>query len=295
MQTASQIIAAKRAAKRNAEIRREANKKIGNKTADRNELAQHKSKQNANVLRLQHGEPHPQENATGEEIKHLLHYQTLVYQHDIQSETVFEKTIRAFKVVAAIYKDHQLHSVCSDAETALHQQRDHQGSPNQRRIILRPLIMLTNYVTAYSKILPKQTTEIIAAYCSSVQAALYTTALFEHPNHIINALFNIINGDSLRSQAKKHSVKEPELRADLMSAAWCLYRIAECFFTVSEPKGIPDLRRREWQPFATLPEVRDHIQAITQQWLIPFETQTGITLINYTEFRERLIKIEQMN
>lgn len=32
MQTASQIIAAKRAAKRNAEIRREANKKIGNKT-----------------------------------------------------------------------------------------------------------------------------------------------------------------------------------------------------------------------------------------------------------------------
>lgn len=295
MPTASQIMAAKKQAKAAAKIARQAKQQIGTGRVqgDRNRRANIEYRQHCNRRDLREGRPCGRDSAVTDEIRSWLAYGELVYGHHTPAVTVFEKLIRAMRCVAGIYADYGLSAAANAAQHCLEQSREKADlSPNQRRVLLRPLRILINYAAAYAETVPERTVEGIAKYCASVQVALYATALFERPRAHYESLNAVIRDESLRDLAKHHRIKMPELRIGVLEAAWCLYRIAECFEDVDEPQSIPDLRRPEWRDFGNPEILQGRIRAIVEKWLIPFENHTGLTLIDFKQFRQRLIDIE---
>ncbi|MCP2041976.1 hypothetical protein L1281_002599, partial [Neisseria sp. HSC-16F19] len=181
MPTASEIMAAKKQAKQALKIKRSAAAKIGTGKVqgDRNRRAIIERNQHSHRRDLQHGPLCDEDANVTDAIRNLLAYGDLVYRHDIHAATVYEKLIRAMRCVAAIWADYNLSAACNDAQAALEQSADKQDlSPNQRRVLLRPLLVLAQYSEAYGAICPEQTGIIIAEYCAAVQVALYTTALY---------------------------------------------------------------------------------------------------------------------
>lgn len=100
---ASQMMAAKRAAKKESAVKKYARENIGNKRADRNKLANIATIHAMNKMAMHKGEPQSLDAQLTENIKNLMHYEAMVYGYDRISVTVFEKLIRAMRVVACIY------------------------------------------------------------------------------------------------------------------------------------------------------------------------------------------------
>lgn len=165
-------------------------------------------------------------------------------------------------------------------------------SPNQRREILKPVLRLTEYQEAYGEIIPERTVSKIGLYCASVQIALYTASLYNRKKRYIQALFDIINGESLRAIAKKINEKENVLREEVLNAAWHFFRVAECNSAVQPVNSIPELRQDGYKVLADFNRLKDFIQTAMQKILIPFEQNTGISMINYNQFRKDLVQAE---
>lgn len=290
---ASEMLAARKAAKKEQAVKKYARDNIGNQRADRNKLANIAVIQVQNKLSLRSGAPQDLDSKLTENIKNLMHYQALVYENDRTSVTVFEKLIRAMRVVACIYSDNDLSKTTNEAQAAIEQlQESADLSPNQRREILKPVLRLTEYQEAYGEIIPERTVSKIGLYCASVQIALYTASLYTRPKRYIQALFDIINGESLRNIAKKINEKENVLREEVLNAAWHFLRVAECNNAVQPVSSIPELRQDGYKILADFNRLKDFIQTAMQKILIPFEQNTGISLINYNQFRKDLVQAE---
>lgn len=290
---ASEIMAARKAAKKEQAVKKYARDNIGNQRADRNKLANIAVIQTQNKLSLRSGAPQDLDSKLTENIKNLMHYQALVYENDQTSVTVFEKLIRAMRVVACIYADSDLSKTTNEAQAAIEQlQESADLSPNQRREILKPVLRLTEYQEAYGEIIPERTVSKIGLYCASVQIALYTASLYTRPKRYIQALFDIINGESLRAIAKKINEKENVLREEVLNAAWHFFLVAECNSAVQPVSSIPELRQDGYKVLADFDRLKDFIQTAMQKILIPFEQNTGISLINYNQFRKDLVQAE---
>lgn len=284
MQTVSQMMAAKRNSKKAAAI----NKNFSNKHFDRNKKSNIATAQAMNRMALRKGEPQSKEAQIDESIKNLLHYEALVYRYDRISVTVFEKLIRAMRVVSCIYTDGELSKTTNEAQAAIEKlrEKDSDGlSPNQRREIMKPLMKLIQYCDAYDEIVPEKTIDKIAFYCASVQIALYTSSLYDRPRKYIQAMFDIINGKSIRAIAKEIGEKENVLRKEVLNAAWHFYRIAECNNALEPADTIPELRTEGYKMLGNFEILADFIRLSTVKFLIPFEENTGISLINYNQFR----------
>lgn len=290
---ASEMLAARKAAKKEQAVKKYARDNIGNQRADRNKLANISVIQVQNKLSLRSGAPQDLDSKLTENIKNLMHYQALVYENDRSSITVFEKLIRAMRVVACIYSDNDLSKTTNEAQAAIEQlQESADLSPNQRREILKPVLRLTEYQEAYGEIIPERTVSKIGLYCASVQIALYTASLYTRPKRYIQALFDIINGESLRNIAKKINEKENVLRKEVLNAAWHFFLVAECNSAVKPVSSIPELRQDGYKVLADFNRLKDFIQTAMQKILIPFEQNTGISLINYNQFRKDLVQAE---
>ena len=290
---ASEMLAARKAAKKEQAVKKYARDNIGNQRADRNKLANIAVIQVQNKLSLRSGAPQDLDSKLTENIKNLMHYQALVYDNDQTSVTVFEKLIRAMRVVACIYADNDLNKTTNEAQAAIEQlQESADLSPNQRREILKPVLRLTEYQEAYGEIIPERTVSKIGLYCASVQIALYTASLYTRPKRYIQALFDIINGESLRNIAKKINEKENVLREEVLNAAWHFFLVAECNSAVQPVNSIPELRQDGYKVLADFNRLKDFIQTSMQKILIPFEQNTGISLINYNQFRKDLVQAE---
>lgn len=292
---ASEMLAARKAAKKEQAVKKYARDNIGNQRADRNKLANIAVIQAQNKLSLRSGAPQDLDSKLTENIKNLMHYQALVYDNDQSSVTVFEKLIRAMRVVACIYADSDLGKTTNEAQAAIERlaQNDTDDlSPNQRREILKPLLKLIQYCEAYDKIIPRATVDKVGLYCAAVQIALYTASLYNRPKRYIQALFDIINGESLRTIAKKIHEKENVLREEVLNAAWHFFRVAECNTAVKPVSSIPELRQDGYKVLADFNRLKDFIQTAMQKILIPFEQNTGISLINYNQFRKDLVRAE---
>lgn len=290
---ASEMMAARKAAKKEYAVKKYARDNIGNQRADRNKLANIAVIQVQNKLSLRSGAPQDLDSKLTENIKNLMHYQALVYDNDQTSVTVFEKLIRAMRVVACIYSDNDLSKTTNEAQAAIEQlQESADLSPNQRREILKPVLRLTEYQEAYGEIIPERTVSKIGLYCASVQIALYTASLYTRPKRYIQALFDIINGESLRAIAKKINEKENVLREEVLNAAWHFFHVAECNSAVKPVGSIPELRQDGYKVLADFTRLKDFIQTAMQKILIPFEQNTGISLINYNQFRKDLVQAE---
>lgn len=290
---ASEMLAARKAAKKEQAVKKYARDNIGNQRADRNKLANIAVIQVQNKLSLRSGAPQDLDSKLTENIKNLMHYQALVYENDQTSVTVFEKLIRAMRVVACIYSDSDLSKTTNEAQAAIEQlQESADLSPNQRREILKPVLRLTEYQEAYGEIIPERTVSKIGLYCASVQIALYTASLYNRKKRYIQALFDIINGESLRAIAKKIGEKENVLREEVLNAAWHFFRVTECNSAVQPVNSIPELRQDGYKVLADFNRLKDFIQTAMQKILIPFEQNTGISLINYNQFRKDLVQAE---
>ena len=290
---ASEMLAARKAAKKEQAVKKYARNNIGNQRADRNKLANIAVIQVQNKLSLRSGAPQDLDSKLTENIKNLMHYQALVYDNDRTSLTVFEKLVRAMRVVACIYSDNDLSKTTNEAQAAIEQlQESDDLSPNQRREILKPVLRLTEYQEAYGEIIPERTVSKIGLYCASVQIALYTASLYNRKKRYIQALFDIINGESLRTIAKKINEKETVLREEVLNAACHFFRVAECNSAVQPVNSIPELRQDGYKVLADFERLKDFIQTAMQKILIPFEQNTGISLINYNQFRKDLVQAE---
>ena len=117
--TASQMMAAKRAAKKESAVKKYARENIGNKRADRNKLANIATIHAMNKMAMHKGEPQSLDAQLTENIKNLMHYEAMVYGYDRISVTVFEKLIRAMRVVACIYADSELSKTTNQAQAAI--------------------------------------------------------------------------------------------------------------------------------------------------------------------------------
>lgn len=294
--TVGQIMAAKRAKKREQEIERLAKAKIGNKSIDRNKASELEFIQYKNRKAMCEGEPHSEDVNINDAIKNLLHYQALIYGHETVSAGIYEQLIRAMRVVSAIYKDADLSDTTNQAQAALEKSpRMVDASPNQRRVLLRPLLNLATFAEHYAAIIPAKTCAHIGSYCAAVQLALYTTAYYDRPIEHIEATNRVIRGESIRAIAKEYGVKENQMRLFVLDAAWCLYKMVDAISPIEEPESIPKLRRKEWQQYADVNYLQSAIHHSTNRFLIPFENYTGISLIDYTKFRNDLIKIQKMH
>ena len=294
--TVGQIMAAKRAKKREQEIERLAKAKIGNKTIDRNKASELEFIQYKNRKAMCEGELHNEEVNINDAIKNLIHYQALVYGHPAVSAGIYEQLIRAMRVVSAIYKDADLSDTTNQAQAALEKSPLMvDASPNQRRVLLRPLLNLATFAEHYAAIVPAKTCAHIGSYCAAVQLALYTTAYYDRPIEHIEATNRVIRGESIRAIAKEYGVKENQMRLFVLDAAWCLYKMVDAISPIEEPESIPKLRGKEWQQYADVNYLQSAIHHSTNRFLIPFENYTGISLIDYTKFRNDLIKIQKMH
>ena len=272
---ASEMLAARKAAKKEQAVKKYARDNIGNQRADRNKLANIAVIQVQNKLSLRSGAPQDLDSKLTENIKNLMHYQALVYENDRTSITVFEKLICAMRVVACIYADSDLSKTTNEAQAAIEQlQESADLSPNQRREILKPVLRLTEYQEAYGEIIPERTVSKVGLYCASVQIALYTASLYTRPKRYIQAL------------------KETVLREEVLNAAWHFFRVAECNSAVQPVSSIPELRQDGYKVLADFDRLKDFIQTAMQKILIPFEQNTGISLINYNQFRKDLVQAE---
>ena len=290
---ASEMMAARKEAKKEQAVKKYARDNIGNQRTDRNKLANIAVIQVQNKLSLRSGAPQDLDSKLTENIKNLMHYQALIYENDRTSVTVFEKLIRAMRVVACIYSDNDLSKTTNEAQAAIEQlQESADLSPNQRREILKPVLRLTEYQEAYGEIIPERTVSKIGLYCASVQIALYTSSLYTRPKRYIQALFDIINGESLRTIAKKINEKENVLREEVLNAAWHFFHVAEGNSAVYPVNSIPELRQDGYKVLADFERLKDFIQTAMQKILIPFEQNTGISLINYNQFRKDLVQAE---
>lgn len=293
MQTVRQMMAAKREEK--AKKAALVHKNFSNKRFDRNAKSNIAVAQAINRMALRKGTPQSKEAQIDESIKNLLHYEALVYGYDRISVTVFEKLIRAMRVVSCIYSDSELSKTTNEAQAAIEElrEKDSDGlSPNQRREILKPLMRLIQYCDAYDEIVPEKTIDKIAFYCASVQIVLYTSSLYDRPRNYIQSMFDIINGKSIRAIAKEIGEKENVLREEVLNAAWHFYRIAECNNALEPADTIPELRAEGYKILGNFEILSDFIRLSTAKFLIPFEENTGISLINYNQFRKELTQLK---
>lgn len=122
----------------------------------------------------------------------------------------------------------------------------------------------------------------------------YTTALYSREIGLVAALFAIISGtESFKSLAKQVDIKESQFREDILDAAWLLYRIVECFENVQPPESITDLKKPVWKKYSNHAELHARIRLVVDNKLIPFESKTGVSLINYTQFRNAVVNIDK--
>lgn len=248
-----------------------------------------------NKMAMHKGEPQSLDAQLTENIKNLMHYEAMVYGYDRISVTVFEKLIRAMRVVACIYADSELSKTTNQAQATIESLRSNDSddlSPNQRREVLKPVLKLIQFCEAYDEVVPEKTIDKVGLYCASVQIALYTASLYERPKRYIQALFDIIGGKSIRAIAKDIGEKENVLREEVLNAAWHFYRIAECNNDIEPANTIPELRHDDYKTLGSFDRLSDFVRVAMANFLIPFEENTGISLINYNQFRKDLIRAE---
>ena len=300
MPSVSQLTATRKAAKQARLIDKKTRAAIGaGYGRDRNKTAAVKSAQAQTRLMMQKGAPADEDTQFYDLMRNHLHFQELVYTPENRSITVgvFEKTIRAMRITAALYQNDALQRATKEAEAVLNQAADpafDDLSPNQKRVILHPLAVLCAYAERYGQTVPAATAQVCGFYGAAVQFCLYMAALYDRPLWQAEAVFAVAKGASIRALAKERGIKENTLRDTILEAAHCFYKVCEAVYpqTARPADTIPGLRRAPYPQLADYDTLHAQGRHIVENFLIPFETQTGITLINYRDFADKIVRVQ---
>ena len=294
--SASQILAAQRKAKKSKAIERAYKKPI-----------QRKCNPNTteNLRRQQqYGEQYTFEQIDAESRKFWHYYNDLVYCRNIQEHRAsFERLIFCVRYICMIwglYQDKQRSywlDILDNAVAALDNEiTTREQSPNQRRAVLSALKELSYIIYGAFQLVNRKTAATIYCHQVGVEIRDQVANLFEAPEAVRNSLFAILNGESLRACAKRHHVKENELRAAVLAISEHLYRIAESdneSAGIQRAQSIPDLRSPQWQRWGnpqTISGAANYARWLCQQ----SEQQTGIFIGKNLEAREAKIAAQFM-
>ena len=294
--TASQILAAQRKAKKSKAIDRAYKKPI-----------QRKCNPNTteNLRRQQqHGEQYTFEQIDLESRKFCGYYNDLVYCRNIQEHRVsFERLIFSIRYICMIWGMYQESErsywldILDGAVAALDNEiTTREQSPNQRRAVLSPLKELSYIIYGAMTLVNRKTAATIYCHQVGVEIRDQVANLFEAPEAVRNSLFAILNGESLRACAKRHHVKENELRAAVLAISEHLYRIAASdneSAEIQRAQSIPDLRSPQWRKWGapqTISSAANYARWLCQQ----AEQQTGISIGRNLEAREAKIAAQFM-
>lgn len=300
MPSVSQLTAARKAAKARRVIEKQTRANIGAGCGrDRNRTAAVKAAQARCRLAMQKGTPADSDTRFYDLMRNHLHLQELVYTPENRSITigVFEKTIRAMRITAALYQDDKLQRATKEAEAVLNRTNEAAFdalSPNQKRAFLHPLAVLCAFAEHYGATVPAATVQVCGYYNAAVQFCLYMAALYDRPLWQVEAVFAVAKGASIRALAKERGIKENTLRDTILEAAHCFYKVCEavCPQTTRPADTIPSLRRAPYTELADYDTLHAQGRHIVENFLIPFETQTGITLINYRDFADKIVRVQ---
>lgn len=294
--SASQILAAQRKAKKSKAIDRAYKKPIHRRPTPK--ITEALRRQQA------HGEQYPPEQIDAESRKFWHYYNDLVYCHNIpDSRASFERLIFCVRYICMIwglYQDKQRSywlDILDNAVAALDNEiTTREQSPNQRRAVLSALKELSYIVYGAMTLVNRKTAATIYCHQVGVEIRDQVANLFEAPEAVRNSLFAILNGESLRACAKRHHVKENELRAAVLAISEHLYRIAESdneSAGIQRAQSIPDLRSPQWQRLGnpqTISGAANYARWLCQQ----SEQQTGIFIGKNLEAREAKIAAQFM-
>ena len=296
--SASQILAAQRKAKKSKAIDRAYKKPI--------QRSQSLAQKTIATLRQQqsHGEQYTPEQIDEESRKFWHYYNDLVYCRNIpDSRASFERLIFCIRYICMIWGLYQNPrrsywlDILDQAVAAIDNEiTTREQSPNQRRAVLSPLKELSYIIYGALQLVNKKTAATIFCHQVGVEIRDQVASLFEAPEAVRNSLFAILKGESLRACAKRHHVKENELRAAVLAISEHLYRIAESdneSAEIQRAQSIPDLRSPQWRKWGapqTISSAANYARWLCQQ----AEQQTGISIGRNLEAREAKIAAQFM-
>lgn len=295
--TLKEMMEAKKATKQEAAAKKLARAKVSAYIEkDRNKVANLRQAQRNYVFALRKGRPMQHESCLNDLIKHLLHFDTLVYKMDKISIIVFERLVWRMTTISKIYNDYSLGKEAEAAQSVLgclQQPNVSNYSPNQRRVLLRPLLTLIHCSHRYLSTVPERTMQEVELYCKGVQVTLSTPRLFQKSSEVIGLLFNLTSGrENVKCLSEQMTIGELKTRCELMDSAWFMYRVVSCFEAVTPPYRIENLKNPVWKPYSDPLFLQHRVREATEKWLLPFEDRTGIALINYSQYKSDLIKLE---
>lgn len=252
------------------------------KKLDRNLVAVVRAKQAWERLVMQQGEPESLDDRITDSCRNLMHLDVLVYKYSQESVIVFEKLIRATKIISEIYKDSGLRAIANEAEAVINNLREGDSdnlSLNQRREILFPVVQLIDAIDLYGEFLPAKTVEIVAHYCAAAQVMVFTKLLLpDAPSKNKKpVLLHYLAGVSIKTMAEELNWTEPEVRICILKQAYLLYRIIECAnSSINYPHTLNDIRKKVWREW-DMQTILEFANNCYEQYCIPFQNRTGIT------------------
>ena len=294
--SASQILAAQRKAKKSKAIDRAYKKPIQRRPAPKTTEA----------LRRQQaqGEFYSEAEIDAESRKFWHYYNDLVYCRNIpDSRASFERLIFCVRYICMIwglYQDKQRSywlDILDNAVAALDNEiTTREQSPNQRRAVLSALKELSYIVYGAFQLVNRKTAATIYCHQVGVEVRDQVVSLYEIPEAVYISLLAIIQGASLRACAKRHKIKENELRQAVLAASEYLYRIAESddkSIGIQRAQSIPDLRNPQWRKWGdpqTIRNATNYARELCRQ----AECQTGVFVGRDLEAREAKIAARLM-
>lgn len=152
------------------------------------------------------------------------------------------------------------------------------GSPNQRRALLKPLYILNDDLRELMGIAPESLLKTISRYTANISIRWANVSF--HENIVAaTAAIRIINGESLRQVAKSYGMKENLLKELVLNAAEKLCKIAVMFTEtayIQLANSIPELRTPAYKIIAK-PEMLKKSSLIALDSCEYFERQFGIS------------------
>ncbi|WP_032137112.1 hypothetical protein [Kingella negevensis] len=228
--------------------------------------------------------------------------ENLVYKRNLpETLTVLEMTIRAGKIISALLADFS--SKCSqylldyaNSAAQLIAQPLKGDSPNQRRAELADLYELIWHMKTWLGALSVNTIGDIVAYNAAVQAAVHFLGFWKTAPQVQAACLQIIKGDSLTAIAKKMSIKQTDLKNQVLQAAKHLYRVGlavdDCE-NIKPAQSIPDLRQKSWQWLSDFDAVAQFCAKMMWQIIKPFSLKTAIDVIGLEKYEIEIVAAQK--
>ncbi|STZ77382.1 hypothetical protein [Bergeriella denitrificans] len=307
--TASQIIAAQRAAKKSKRIER--NSKIisqiqnGTLKVDKNKAAATASRADKYIRSLCQSPAMSENDYLDCNIKLWLEFNEMRRVRTAQATYFMQYLIRQYRILAVlIYRSpsqqHLLQThikICNEAYQALEAWFDqfHELSPNQRDTVLQPLQTLCR---AASRTMPEVPVEL-AQYCAKYSLAVGVLnkglRFIEHPSNILCAFDETARGSNAYHTARKYHLKYSDYQAQMLDCANLIYEIHQ---SSSQPD--PGFQRPQTIAQCRHPVIQrmvennaDRLVQIihdAQYWLERMEAATQKSTFDWAGYTARLAK-----